>query len=192
MTPEESLHSSNRIQLVELVLAAQQGDREAQTALYNQYYHSCISTAWVLLGNHHDAEELVQEVFMHAFAKLGQLQVAAAFGGWLHRIVHRMAYNYRARRAPAYAMDPDLIEPLRWSETTPLDILLAEEQRAQVTLGLQKLGALDRATLEAYHLGEQSIAELSASFGAPLGTIKRRLHHARKRLARELEPPLAI
>jgi len=134
----------------------------------------------------------VQDVFLHAFARLAQLQEPAAFGGWLHCIVRRMAYNYRSRRPPAYATDPDLIEPMRWVETTPLDILLAEERREQVHIGLQKLGALDRETLEAYHLGEQSIAELSASFRAPVGTIKRRLHHARKRLARELESPLAI
>ena len=46
---------------------------------------------------------------------------------------------------------------------------------------------MDRKTLEAFYVRGQSLVEMSTEFGSPIGTIKRRLHVARKRLARELE-----
>jgi RNA polymerase sigma-70 factor, ECF subfamily len=49
------------------------------------------------------------------------------------------------------------------------------------------LGTLDRQTLVAFYVDGQSLVEMSTAFDSPVGTIKRRLHVARKRLARELE-----
>ena len=46
----------------------------------------------------------------------------------------------------------------------------------------------DRATLEAFYVRGQSLLQMSDEFDAPLGTIKRRLHVARLRLAKEVEP----
>ena len=60
----------------------------------------------------------------------------------------------------------------------------------QVQAGLSKLRELDRETLEAFYVRGQSLIEMSDEFDAPLGTIKRRLHVARKRLAEEVEPQL--
>ncbi len=65
--------------------------------------------------------------------------------------------------------------------------MLNQETRAQVHAGLQRLGELDRDTLIAFYLQGQSLVEMSDAFDAPVGTIKRRLHVARKRLAREVE-----
>ena len=50
-----------------------------------------------------------------------------------------------------------------------------------------RLGKLDRNTLVAFYIHGQSLIEMSDEFAAPIGTIKRRLHVARKRLAKELE-----
>ncbi len=52
--------------------------------------------------------------------------------------------------------------------------------------GLRRLRAMDRQTLVAFYVEGQSLHEMSDKFRSPLGTIKRRLHVARKRLAKEL------
>ena len=49
------------------------------------------------------------------------------------------------------------------------------------------MATLDRSTLVAFYIQGQSLVEMSDEFSAPVGTIKRRLHVARKRLAKELE-----
>ena len=70
---------------------------------------------------------------------------------------------------------------------------MRDEKREQVRDGLARLREMDRTTLEAFYVEGQSLAEMADEFDAPIGTIKRRLHVARKRLAEqvaelELEP----
>lgn len=178
--------------VAELVCAAQQGDQRAQGALYERYLASCTATAYRLLRSHEEAEELVQDVFIHAFGRLDQLRVPEAFGGWLRQIVRRMAINRVTRRKPTYGVEQEMLEMIRTTEVTPLDEVLDGERRDQVQAGLGKLGKLDRQTLEAFYVGGRSLIEMSSEFDAPVGTIKRRLHVARKRLAREMEAMQAI
>ena len=62
--------------------------------------------------------------------------------------------------------------------------MLAREREAQVHVGLERLCALDRDTLVAFYFNGRSLVEMSREFHAPVGTVKRRLHVARKRLAK--------
>lgn len=186
MVTEELIDLSN-CTVAELVRAAQAGDQAARGAIYERYQASCMALATRLLGNRDEAEELVQDVFIHALARLDQLRVLEAFGGWLRQIVRRMAYNRCSRRHATYAVENELLDVIRTTEATPLDELLEGECREQVHAGMQKLCRLDRETLEAFYMGGQSLIEMSEGFDAPIGTIKRRLHVARKRLAREMQ-----
>lgn len=173
--------------IAQLVRSAQLGDRTAQAALYERYHASAVALAYRKLGNWDEAEELVQDVFIHAFQRLEQLRVAEAFGGWLRQIVRRMAINQLTRRRVAVTLDAEVLESIHISaEQSPLCDLLDDEQNQQVRSGLDQLGDMDRQTLEAFYLGGQSLIEMAAHFDAPIGTIKRRLHVARKRLARHM------
>ena len=172
--------------IAELVCAAQMGDREAQSALYERYQGSALALAYRKLGNWDEAEELVQDVFIHAFARLEQLRVPEAFGGWLRQIVRRMAINRLTRRGVAVAIDQAALDSMATQGMTPLDDLLDGESCQQVRNGLERLGEIDRLTLEAFYIGGHSLLEMAEQFEAPLGTIKRRLHVARKRLAQEM------
>lgn len=175
-----------------LVEAAQAGDREAFGELVTRFEGMVYSIAFRRLGNHAEAQELSQEVFVKAMQKLEQLETPAAFGGWLRSITVRMAINRLVRRAPLLSAEPQSLESSCVEQHTPLDAVLARERAAQVRGGLARLGAMDRSTLEAFYVRGQSLAQMSTSFAAPIGTIKRRLHVARKRLARELEAAAAV
>ena len=65
--------------------------------------------------------------------------------------------------------------------------LLVRERNDRVQQGLRRLRALDEQTLRAFYVDGCSLLEMSEQFASPVGTIKRRLHVARKRLAKELE-----
>jgi RNA polymerase sigma-70 factor (ECF subfamily) len=136
----------------DLVRAAQLGDRGAQSALYERYHGSALALAYRKLGNWDEAEELVQDVFIHAFDRLEQLRVPEAFGGWLRQIVRRMAINLLTRRRMAVSVDQATLESVAMPHTSPLDDLLECESRAQVRHGLDQLGEVDRLTLEAFYL----------------------------------------
>jgi len=170
-----------------LVRAAQQGDRQAFGRLVARYERAVYLTALRRLANHAEAQELCQEVFIQALRKLGQLQEPACFAGWLRSIARRMAINRALRRGRVAPSDLTGVEARCAEHETPLDRALARERKDQVRTGLRRLRSMDRDTLVAFYFDGRSLAQMSDQFQTPVGTIKRRLHVARKRLAKELE-----
>jgi RNA polymerase sigma-70 factor (ECF subfamily) len=172
----------------ELVLAAQGGDNEAFGELVTRFERMVQAVCFQRLRDHAEAQEAAQEVFIKALRKLDQLKEPAAFAGWLRAIAVRQAINRSVRRQPAISVEPHSLESIgAESSEGPLGSLLARERFDQLHEGLGRLATLDRSTLVAFYIEGQSLIEMSDEFAAPVGTIKRRLHVARKRLAKELE-----
>jgi RNA polymerase sigma-70 factor (ECF subfamily) len=175
-----------------LVLAAQSGDREAFGELARRYERAVYATALRRLGNHAEAQEVCQEVLVRAMQKISQLREPEAFGSWLQSVTNRMAINRAVRKRAAIATEPETMAATCVERETPLTLTLARERQLQVRAGLGRLGDLDRDTLVAFYVKGQSLVEMSEGFRSPVGTIKRRLHVARKRLAKELEELVAV
>jgi RNA polymerase sigma-70 factor (ECF subfamily) len=171
----------------ETVRAAQGGDRKAFGQLVERYQRAVYATVYRRLHNHAEAQELCQDVFLQAMRKIGQLQDARCFGSWLRSIAGRMAINRAMRRRPTVAMPAMVLENACVEARTPLSALLVHERNEQVHQGLRRLRVLDQQTLTAFYVNGSSLSEMSQQFASPVGTIKRRLHVARKRLAKELE-----
>lgn len=176
----------------ELVIAAQDGDSAAFGELVNRFERMVYSVCWQRLRNHAEAQEVAQDVFIKAFEKLFQLTEPAAFAGWLRSIAVRQSINRSTRRPPSIAVEPQSMDRADNRHVAPLDSLLADERHSQLRYGLGQLSSLDRSTLVAFYLKGRSLIEMSDEFEAPVGTIKRRLHVARKRLAKELEVLQAV
>ena len=89
-------------EITELVTRAQAGDRAAFGQLAERFQPTVYAVALARLRNPTEAQELTQEVFLHAMKKLPQLREPQAFAGWLRQITVRMAINRltRARAAP--------------------------------------------------------------------------------------------
>jgi RNA polymerase sigma-70 factor (ECF subfamily) len=173
-------------QLASLVQAAQQGDRQAFGPLFEHFRRAVYATALRSLGNHAEAQELCQEVFCQAMRKIRQLRNPLCFGAWLRSIARRMAVNRAVRRRPEFCAEAGQLAAGSVERETPLGKVLARERARAVHAGLNRLGDLDRDTLVAFYLRGQSLVEMSDEFRSPVGTIKRRLHVARKRLAQQL------
>jgi len=171
----------------ELVAAAQLGESEAFGELASRFERMVYLVCWQRLRDHAEAQEVAQEVLIRAFEKLHQLQEPKAFPGWLRSIAARQSINRCTRRPPTIAVEPHTIDRADVRHPAPFESLLAEERKSQLHEGLDRLANLDRSTLIAFYLNGRSIREMSDDFAAPVGTIKRRLHVARKRLAKELE-----
>jgi RNA polymerase sigma-70 factor (ECF subfamily) len=169
------------------VRAAQAGDRDAFGRLVGRYERTVYSVVYRRLNNHAEAQEACQEVFLQAMRKIGQLQEPECFGGWLRSIAVRTAINRALRRSPVTPTDTGAFEANCIEHETPLGTALIRERATQVRVGLRRLRAMDRDTLVAFYFDGRSLVEMSDQFQTPVGTIKRRLHVARKRLAKELE-----
>jgi len=178
---------SQKKELVSEVRAAQRGDRQALALLFQRYQRAVYGTVLRRLGNEAEAQEVVQEVFIQALRKIGQLRNPLCFGGWLRSIAARMAINRAVRADRAILSTADRLETRFVERKTPLVEMLDRERVDQVRQGLSRLTDLDRTTLEAFYFRGRSLVEMSDEFRSPVGTIKRRLHVARKRLARQLQ-----
>jgi len=178
--------------VADLVRAAQSGDRHAFGQLFERYRAGIVALAMRRVRNMDEAEELTQDVFIQAMQKIDQLRVPEAFGGWLRQIVQRMAINRVSRTRYAVACDPETLEATCLATETPDETALGREQARSVRDSIDRLNSLDQQTLKAFYLRGQSLIEMSDEFDAPVGTIKRRLHVARKRLAKEMDVKQAV
>ena len=170
-----------------LVERAKTGDREAYGELVVRFQNSVYAMSLARVRDPLEAQELAQDVFVHAMRKLPQLRDARCFAGWLRRITARMAINRLTRKGPLFGADPELLEAVQAEGRSPEENVAVSEAVGQLKEGLDELKALDRATLEAFYLRGQSLKQMAREFDVPTGTIKRRLHVARLRLKDVLE-----
>lgn len=170
-----------------LVTRAQAGDRAAYGELVERFQPTVYAIALSRLRNPGEAQELAQEVFVHGMTKLAQLRDPQCFAGWLRQITVRMAINRLTRRGAWNGAEPELLDNIQASASDPLDEMVRGEQASELYDGLDRLKPLDKATLVAFYIHGRSLKQMSREFETPVGTIKRRLHVARKRLRRQLE-----
>lgn len=173
--------------IVSLVRKAQRGDRSAYGELVKRFESTVYAIAMNRLRNPTDAQELVQEVFIHVMKKIGQLRDPLCFAGWLRQITVRMAINRLTRNVPVQGADQEVLQNTISSGETPLEEMVRREQRSAVLDSLKRLKEIDRDTLVAFYIRGRSLKEMSNDFATPVGTIKRRLHVARNRLREVIE-----
>jgi RNA polymerase sigma-70 factor (ECF subfamily) len=174
-------------EIIQLVEQARTGDRRAYGELVKRFQPTVYAVALTRLRNPVEAQELAQEVFIHAMSKLDQLRDPQCIAGWLRQITVRMALNRLTRRGPVHGAENARLETVPAVESSPLDTLVRTEERTALYHGLDRLKEVDRDTLVAFYLRGRSLQQMSREFDTPIGTIKRRLHVARKRLREELE-----
>ena len=175
------------IEVEALIRRAQTGEREAFGELVTRFEGAVFAMALARVHDPLEAQELAQEVFVHAMRKLPQLRDPRCFAGWLRRITARMAINRLTRRGPIGGADPEIFENVEGRVGAPADEVERKEAKAELHAGLKRLKVLDRETLEAFYLRGRSLKQMSREFETPVGTIKRRLHVARNRLRQAME-----
>lgn len=170
-----------------LVDRAKLGDRAAYGELVTRFQNSVYAMALARVRDPLEAQELAQEVFVHAMRKLPQLRDARCFAGWLRRITARMAINRMTRKGPLFGTEPEVLDAVAGVSRAPDENMELSEAKAGLHAGLAQLKRIDRETLEAFYLRGRSLKQMSREFDVPTGTIKRRLHVARQRLKDVME-----
>jgi RNA polymerase sigma-70 factor (ECF subfamily) len=164
-----------------LVLAAQAGDSAAFAGLVRRHQRRAYALARSIVLTHDDAEDAVQEGFLHAFRALERFRPEQAFGAWLHRIVANAALDM-ARRKKVRDAD-ELPETLASPHRDPAE---ADELRARLQGALSTLGERQRAVIVLHDVEGYKHAEIGSLLGIPEGTARSDLHHARAHLRRLL------
>ena len=167
----------------EVVLAAQAGDAQAFAALVRRHQRRAYAVARAIVLTHEDAEDAVQEGFLHAFRALDRFRPEQAFGAWLHRIVANAALDLSRRRK---VRDADELPESVASPRGTRDAAERDELRARLRAGLDRLAPRQRAVIVLHDVEGFKHAEIGAMLGIPEGTARSDLHHARAQLRRHL------
>lgn len=166
----------------ELVLAAQGGDRDAFAGLVRMHQRRAYAIARAIVVVHEDAEDAVQDAFLHAYKALDRFIPDQSFGAWLNRIVSNAALDLVRRRKVRE------VEPLH--DTVPLpfrDPAVSGELRDRLTRALVTLTPRQRAVIVMHDVEGYTHGEIGGTLGIPEGTARSDLHHARAALRRLLQ-----
>ncbi|QDV37252.1 RNA polymerase sigma factor [Tautonia plasticadhaerens] len=183
---EEQICSSRWSSTAALVARAREGDRDAFGMLVEQFQRTVYAVALSRLGNPSEAMELTQEVFLHVMGRLDQLREPERFAGWLRQVTVRMAINRATRRVPPSSIEDEVLDGAAAHRDEPIDELIARERARRLWDAMNALKPLDREALVAFYIRGQSLIEIAEELEVPIGTVKRRLHTARKRLKAQL------
>src|SRR4029078_6739078 len=89
----------------EAIQACQRGEREAFDRLVERYQRDVYRLCFRYVNNHHDANDMAQEVFLKAYRAIGKFRGDSAFSTWLYRIAVNTCLNFRAaRKLPAQGL----------------------------------------------------------------------------------------
>lgn len=170
----------------EAVLACQRGEREAFDRLVERYQREVYRLCYRYVNNHHDANDLAQEVFLRAYKAIGKFRGDSSFSTWLYRIAVNACLNFRAARR---AQTEELSEALPDSSAPFAERVEREEQSRRVREAVSRLPEKQRATLilKVYH--DLTHEEVARILGSSVGTVKANLFHALGNLRKLLIAP---
>lgn len=173
-----------------LVLASQQGDRDAFGALISRHARSILSLTTRMLGPA-DAEDVAQETFVAAYRALASFKSDSKFSTWLYRIgVNKCTDSLRARRPENTSLDVISDESAAAldvsNDETPHWELEQAELAWELDKGIQALPHLYRESFVLRHIEGLGYDEMSLILGVHRDTLKMRVYKARTLLCQSL------
>jgi RNA polymerase sigma-70 factor (ECF subfamily) len=176
-------------------------DPEALEILMERHASRVFRVAFGITRNEADAEEVVQDVFLSLFEKIGAFEERAAIGTWLYRVTTNSALlRRRGKRRELEVSLEDQLPAFRddghragersflladWSASAE-DAMLAEETHAHVRGAIDMLPPHYRAVVVLRDIEELSNEETALILGEPVSSVKSRLHRARMALREHL------
>lgn len=180
VSPAEEVHLLQRI--------AQQ-DQTAMSLLYDRYARPLYSLAFKMLGTAEEAEEVVLDVFCQVWKSAQRYDISRGrVDTWMFLMLRSRALDrLRKRKRQAKAVVVSTLEAQVQAAPQPDEVLLMRERRDQVQAALDQLPSEQRQVLELAYFSGLTHAEMSATLGLALGTVKTRVRLGLNKLRRLLD-----
>jgi RNA polymerase sigma-70 factor (ECF subfamily) len=185
----------------ELVRLARRRNGDAFRVIMLRHNQRLYRVARSVVQDDSEAEDVVQEAYVRAFASLGQFRGDASLATWLTRITLNEALGRRRRQRPMVGLEVLDAEPSGESQIIPFPLMPAavDPERAAAQRQIRHLieGAIDslpeifRVVFVMRDVEDLSIEETADFLGLPPATVKTRLHRARRQLRQALDERLA-
>jgi RNA polymerase sigma-70 factor (ECF subfamily) len=160
------------------------GDAEQYRALVERYHRGLIQHLYNMLHDGDLAEDVAQEAFIRAYAKLDHYDVRYAFSTWLYKIADNLAFRH-LKQAKNVPLDT-VAEVLSDDRPTPAEQMDRTFTRETVRRALDRLPLGYRQVVVLYYWDNRSYEDIAAIMERPIGTIRTWLYRAKEELRKEL------
>lgn len=168
---------------VELSIASRKIDSASFEQLVRPHLAMAYRTACLIIRDRQLAQDAVQEALVEVYQSLERFdpERGRSFRAWFAKIVTHRALNAVRRFKPVdeYQEWPD-------ESTNPLDSIIEREEQQQIWKAICGMKVKHRTVVILFYYGDFSVAEIAEMLGVFEGTVKSRLHHARKLIGTEL------
>jgi RNA polymerase sigma-70 factor (ECF subfamily) len=170
----------------ELVAASLAGDPSAFDTLVERHRRNVYHVCYRFVGNHEDASDLTQDVFLRAFRALRRFKGQSSVGTWLYRIAVNVSLNRVSVKTPE--LEPiDARQLVDRRSDTPGERILRDERARQVRTAIAKLPRKQRASLILRMYHDMSHQEIADTLGSTVGAVKANVFHGLRNLKKLLE-----
>ena len=173
-----------------LVAACLDGEAGAFDVIVERYRRTVYQICYRFVGNHEDASDLSQEIFLRAYRGLKNFRGQSSLSTWLYRIGVNVCLNRVSAKNPldrTNAEPVDCHELIDAASDSPAERLLREERGARVRAAIARLPDKQRATLILRTYREMSHQEIADVLGSSVGAVKANFFHALANLKRILD-----
>jgi len=166
------------------------------TVFMQSYQHMVYATAYRLLVNDAEAQDIAQEVFLRAHRHFAEIGTSPTAGGWLKKVTTNLCLNHLSRYRARWTFFSDLFshdsEDRNFVEEIPSNEqadagLLQADRKDMVQQALKKLPAAQRVPLVLYHFENKRYEEIADLLGVSLGKVKTDIFRARESLRKVLD-----
>ncbi len=175
-------HSDGR-----LIARLREGDVDALGELYEKYKRRVFRTALAITRDQGAAEDILQECFLRLFTRASHIRTDVPLEPWLYRVTVNLSYTWAKKRQRRGGALEDVLDRL----IAPLNLLperAVERREVQETVrrAVEDLPLSHRVVVVLFYLEGLNLKEIASILDLPEGTVKSRLHYARRSLRRLL------
>jgi RNA polymerase sigma-70 factor (ECF subfamily) len=168
---------------LELARRCQTGDAGAFEALYRQHAGRLYNLVFRMVGSAEEADDLLQEVFLHAHRKLGSFRGDSSLGTWLYRLGMNQCLDYlRGRQAKMGRVTESLDAEHALEPVAPAPVVPAAISRMDLERAIARLPEGCRAAFLLHDVEGFEHHEVGRILGVSEGTSKSQVHKARMKL----------
>ena len=165
-----------------LLAQVREGNLQAFEDLYSKYKNLVYRAALAITRDPEAAADILQDCFLRLHAHVDSLDGSTTIGPWLYRVTANPCYNWLSRRSRWELASEETLESLRGPRRdSPEASFEQEELRNAVEEVLRSLSLNHRLVVALFYMGGFSLEEIAYILDCPVGTVKSRLHYARRR-----------
>ena len=169
----------------ELAAKCKRGDRDAYAELAHRHRKAVYRVAFAIVGDHDEAQDVVQEAFVRGFVGIGTFNLKYPFADWIRRITVNCALSCLRRQKRAVTGNT--------SETATADGGADPAEQAATTHfyqavreAIEALPLRQRIALTLFALEDMDLASTAKAMGCAVGTVKAHIHRGRQKLRHAL------